>query len=574
MGERMETSEEIVWAPSAVDETNIHRFMQRHRIDSYEALLSRSTEDIRWFWKSALEDLGLEWFTPYQNILEDSAGFPWCKWFVGGELNIVHNCLDRHVSNGLGDKTAFFWEADSGKKREISYREWAEGANRVAATLLKLGVHVGDRVGLYMPMIPEMVFALFGAFKIGAVVVPVFSGFGPQALAVRLTDAHCKVLLTADGGERRGSIIDLKALVDEALEAAPCVKSVVVKRHVGNKVAMKSGRDCWWEETVDRETAELPTVVLPAEAPALVIYTSGTTGRPKGTVHTHAGCLAQMAKEVGYCFDVKPDSRFFWVTDIGWMMGPWEIIGVSFFGATFGIYEGAPDYPEPDRLWRMVDAYGITHLGISPTLIRVLKKAGEAPLASHSLATLRYFGSTGEPWDPDSYLWLFEKVGRGKVPIMNISGGTEIVGCLLAPLPIRGLKVATLQGPSLGMDVDVWNEAGESVRGEVGYLVCKQPAPSMTKGFLNDPDRYLETYFSKWPGVWNHGDWAYVDADGFWFIRGRADDTIKVAGKRTGPAEIESALCAHADFMLALYVTLSMWAFVCLILAMIALGPV
>jgi acetyl-CoA synthetase len=288
------------------------------------------------------------------------------------------------------------------------------------------------------------------------------------------------------------------------------------------------------------------TASLVAEDTALVMYTSGTTGKPKGTVHTHAGALAQCAKEVGYAFDVKPDDVFFWVTDIGWMMGPWEMIGATFFGATLVLFEGAPNYPNPDRLWEIVERHRVTHLGISPTAIRLLKTSPLDWVRKHRLDSLRILGSTGETWDPESYLWFFEQIGGRRCPIINISGGTEILGCHLSPLPITPLKPCTLRGPGLGMDVDVFDDDGHPIRGGIGHLVCKKPAPSMTKGFLGDPQRYIETYFTKFgPDVWYHGDWAKIDEDGYWFLYGRSDDTIKVAGKRVGPAEVEGALDAH-----------------------------
>jgi len=278
----------------------------------------------------------------------------------------------------------------------------------------------------------------------------------------------------------------------------------------------------------------------------MYLYTSGTTGKPKGTVHTHAGALAQIAKEHGFTFDVQPEDVFFWVTDIGWMMGPWEMIGVTFWGGTMVVFEGAPNHPTPDRVWQIVERTKVTKLGISPTLIRVLKPAGDEWVHKHDLSSLKMLGSTGEPWDEDSYMWFHEKVGGSRCPIMNISGGTEIVGCLLMPLPVMPLKACTLGAPGLAMDIDVFDESGKSIRNEIGHLVCKQPAPSMTKGFLGDPDRYMETYFSKFPGVWYHGDWAKIDDDGAWFLFGRSDDTIKVAGKRVGPGEVESILVEHA----------------------------
>lgn len=534
----------IIWRPYGdyLEKSNITRFMRKHGIKDYDDLVRRSTSDIEWFWDAALKDLGIEWYQPYTKVVE--GGMPWAKWFTGGKLNLIHNVLDRHVPS-RASKTALIWESDDGKSRTLSYGEMNAAVTRAASALKSLGVGKGDRIGLYMPMIPEMVVAFLATLKIGAVIVPVFSGFGAQALAARLRDAEAKVLFTADASLRRGKTVEIKKSADEAVREVPSIRHVVVARRTGDDVPMRLDRDLSWDDFMARGSAPVETERTDAEDVSLVIYTSGTTGRPKGTVHTHAGCQAQMAKELGYSFDVKPNDVFFWVTDIGWMMGPWEILGVMTFGATVVIFEGAPDWPQADRLWEIVENHRITHLGISPTAVRLLIKAGVEWTKRHDLTSLRYLGSTGETWDPESYAWFFEHIGGKRCPIINISGGTEIVGCHLAPLPITALKPCTLRGPGLGMDVDVWNEEGRSVRGEVGYLVCKKPAPSMTKGFLNDPERYLETYFSKWPGVWNHGDWAFVDGDGYWFLRGRADDTIKVAGRRTGPAEIEAVLMEH-----------------------------
>ena len=538
---------EIIWRPYGdyLEKSNIARFMRAQGIPDYETLIRRSTEDIEWFWKEALKDLGLSWQQPYEKLLDASAGFPWAKWFLGGKINIVAHCIDRQVKLGRGGKTAFIWEGDCGAVKKVSYNELQSQVNKLAAALVALGVGQGDRVGLYLPMIPEMVVSFFACLKIGAIVIPIFSGFGPEPLAVRLNNAEAKILITADASLRRGKEVAIKQSADAALQNVPSVKHVIVAKRLFKEVPWTPGRDLAWEELLAKDYPQVPTAVLDAETRSMIIYTSGTTGLPKGTVHTHAACLAQMLKEVAYYFDTKPDDVFFWVTDIGWMMGPWEMIGVTGLGATFMIFEGAPDYPQPDRLWQMVERHGVTIFGISPTAIRLLMKSEESWVNKHELSRLRILGSTGEPWDPQSYRWFFDKVGGGRCPIINISGGTEIVGCLLAPLPITPLKPSTLRGPGLGMDVDVFDEAGNSIRGEVGYLVCKKPAPSMTKAFWNDTERYLETYFSKWPEVWFHGDWAIVDEDGYWFLQGRADDTIKVSGRRTGPAEIEAALLRH-----------------------------
>jgi len=537
----------IIWKPYGdyVEKSNIARFMKAHKIRDYDALIKRSTDDVAWFWDAALKDLGVEWYEPYEKVMDDSEGFPWTKWFIGGKINIVHNAIDRHIRDGKSNKLALIWEGDDGAVRTLTYGELNALVCKVASALTEIGVKKGDTVGIYMPMVPEIVAAFFGIMKIGAIAIPVFSGFGAAALATRLEDAQAKVLFTADGSLRRGKKVELKRDADEAVKSVPSIKHVIVLKRLSIPVQWQNGRDLWWHEFVEKQPTNVSTAILDAEDRSLLIYTSGTTGKPKGTVHTHVGCIAQMAKELGYYFDVKEDSRFFWLTDIGWMMGPWEMVGVQFFGATYMVYEGAPNYPNPDRLWEIVDRHKLTHLGISPTAIRLLRTYGEKWIDSHDLSSLKYLGSTGEPWDEDSYMWFFTKVGKSKLPVINISGGTEIVGCLLSPLPITELKPCTLRGPGLGMDVDVFDEEGKTLKKGIGYLVCKKPAPSMTKGFLNDPQRYLDTYFSKWPDIWNHGDWAERDEDGFIYLRGRADDTIKIAGKRIGPSEVEAALLEH-----------------------------
>jgi len=539
---------EIIWRPYGeyLNKSNIRRFMDKHNIKSYEELIKRSNSDIEWFWDACLKDLGVEWYEPYTRVMDSSRGFPWTRWFIGGKINIAHNCLDRHIRDGKGGKLALIWEGDDGSVRKLSYQDIYENSNQLANALKELGLKKGDTAGIYLPMCPEIVIVMFACFKLGVAVIPVFSGFGYMALATRLEDAEAKVLFTADGGLRRGKESLTKPEVDKALEQVPTIKKVIVFQRLGAKVQMKQGRDIFWQDFVKGKSKEFETERLDAEDYSLIIYTSGTTGRPKGTVHTQAGALAQMAKEVGYYFDTKPEDNFFWFTDIGWMMGPWEVIGVQFFGGTYLFFEGVPNWPNPDRVWKLVEDHKITMLGISPTAIRLLMTYEDKWVLERDLSSLRILGSTGEPWDPTSYMWFFEKVGKKRCPIINISGGTEIVGCLLSPLPITELKPGTLRGPGLGMDIDVFDDEGKPIRGGIGHLVCRKPGPSMTKGFLKDPNRYLDTYFSRFgEKIWYHGDWANVDEDGFWFLHGRSDDTIKVAGKRTGPAEIESALKEH-----------------------------
>jgi len=538
---------EIVWRPSEdyIEKANITRFMKKHDIKDYDELIKRSTEDLEWFWNEVIKDLNIEWYKPYDKVFDDSKGIQWTKWFIGGRINIVHNCLDRHAKSDKKNNIAIIWEDENGNVRKLTYVELFREVNKFANALKELGVKKGDRIGIYMPMVPEIVVGFLAGIKIGAILIPIFSGFGGHALASRLDIAGAKILLTADGSVRRGKTIEIKKEADKALDNVSTLEHVVVYKRLGIKIPWKDGRDIWWEDIASKKSDECDTEQMDSEDYAMIIFSSGTTGKPKGTVHTHGGALAQIAKELGYYFDVKDDDVFFWLTDIGWMMGPWMIIGVQNFGGAIVIFEGAPNYPNPDRLWELVERHKITSFGISPTAIRLLMRYGDKWVKKYDLSSLRFLGSTGEPWDPDSWNWFFEKVGNKKIPIINISGGTEIVGCFLSPLPITALKPCTLRGPGLGMDIDVFDDDGKPIRGKMGHLVAKKPAPSMTRGFWNEPERYIDTYWSRWPNVWYHGDWAKVDKDGFWSLHGRSDDTIKIAGRRTGPAEIEAALIEH-----------------------------
>jgi len=538
---------EVIWRPDAdfLNNSNIARLMEKKGIGSYQELLDWSVEDSSRFWRTVMEDMGTEWYRPFDQVLDTKGGFPWTKWFVGGEINIVHNCIDRHLEGEKRDQTALVWEGDGGETRQFTYAELSAEVSRLAGAMRKMGIRPGDTAGIFMPMIPETVFAMFACLKVGAVAIPIFSGFGPKAVGERLAHAGARLVFTSDGGARRGKEVPVKPTLDTALDRKTAVEKVVVYPRTSASVSMRTGRDVTWAEFTEGQSPEAKTEHLPSEARALILYTSGTTGHPKGTVHTHAGSLATMAKEVGYCMDYREGDFLFWVTDIGWMMGPWEFIGVQFYGGTYFIFDGAPNWPEPDRLWKMIANHGITSFGISPTAIRLFASADDQWLEKHDLSSLRILGSTGEPWDPQSYMWYFDKVGGGRCPIMNISGGTELAGCLLQPYPVTELTPCSLGGPALGVDTDVFNEEGQPVKDEIGHLVCKQPVPSMTKSFLNDDERYIETYFSRWPEVWYHGDWARVDEDGQWYLFGRSDDTINVAGKRVGPAEVEAALISH-----------------------------
>ncbi len=536
-----------IWEPSQefIERTNVFRFMERLGFTSREEFLRFSRDNPEKFYDELVKEMGIEWAEPYTGVLDTSQGVEWARWFVSGKLNIAWNCLDRHARSRAAWRPAIVWEGENGSNRTLTFAELHAEASRLAHGLESLGIRKGDRVALYMPMVPEVVVILYACFKLGVIAVPIFSGFGPSAVATRLEDSGARVLFTADFLERRGKLLPLKEKADRACQSPVSIEKVIVLRYKGGEVPWNSARDVWWHDLVENQPVERESLPLDSEDRALILYTSGTTGKPKGAVHTHAGALVQTAKEIYLGFDHQPSDVFFWLSDIGWMMGPWTIIGNHLFGGTIFLYDGAFDYPRPGRLWEMIARHRITTLGISPTAIRLLMRKNHDLLRRHDLTSLRLLGSTGEPWDETSYMWFFEKVGQRRCPIINISGGTEIIGCFLFPLPTQPLKPCTLGGPAPGMATEVVDEQGDPVRGEKGYLICTKPAPSMTRGLWNAPERYIKTYWSRFPGAWYHGDWASVDEDGCWFLHGRADETFNVAGRKVGPAEVEQALIEH-----------------------------
>ncbi len=540
---------DVVWTPSAdyIERANVTRFMRANGIADYDELVARSVGDVGWFWDAVVRDLEIAFPTPYERVLDTSRGVEWATWFTGGRTNLAHQCVDVWAAR-TPDMPAVVWEGEDGEVRRWSYAELRAETDRLARGLESLGLGAGDTAGIFLPMAPETVAAVMACAKLGAIWVPIFSGFGPDAVAARLADAGARVLITANVSLRKGAPVPMKETADRAAEMAGCVERVVVwDRMAGARAPFDPARDIRYADLLAAASSDpFPARMLDPEHPLFIGYTSGTTGKPKGALHVHGGFLVKIAEEVAYQADLHPGEVLHWSTDLGWIMGPWEIVGALALGATVLLTEGAPTHPGPGRLWELVERHGVTTLGVSPTLIRALIPSGTEPVRAHDLSSLRIIASTGEPWNPEPYRWLFEEVGGGRLPIINLSGGTEVGACFLSPLPITPLKPCTLRGPALGMDVDIWRADGTPcVPGEVGELVCKQPWPAMTRGIWGDPDRYLDTYWRRFPGVWLHGDWAERDEDGFWFLLGRSDDTLNVAGKRLGPAEVEGVLASH-----------------------------
>ncbi|MGE5824371.1 MAG: AMP-binding protein [Bacteroidota bacterium] len=534
------------WSPDArtVEQANATALMRRLGVARYEDLLAIADDEPERFYRALLAAVDFRFYRSYERALDESRGIAWPRWCVGGTTNVVLNALDRWRGTPTWDKPALVWEGEDGARRDLSYAELNREVCRFAGGLRTLGLGRGDVIAVYMPNVPEAVVAMLAAAKIGAIVMPLFSGFGADALAARLQLGGAKALVTVDGSARRGKLVDAKSVADEAAASSPTLAHLIVLRRAGNAVAWNGRRDRWWHELVAGQRDTAPTEQMEADAPYLLIFTSGTTGKPKGVVLTHVGFPMKVVVDLWLTMDFKAEDRMLWMSDMGWVVGPIIVYGVPVMGGTLVLTEGAPNFPDAERMWRLVEAHRVSYLGVAPTTIRSFMAQKSEPWKRYDLSRLRICVSSGEAWTPDAWQWLFDKVGGGRMPLLNFSGGTEMIG-IVGCTVLRPLKPCGFNTPIPGTGADVLDEQGRSTPpGTVGELVMRRPPIGLTQGIWRDAERYIQTYWSTWPDIWHHGDFASRDADGHWFIWGRSDDTLKIAGKRTGPAEVEALLMA------------------------------
>jgi acetyl-CoA synthetase len=537
---------DFVWFPDAAMKQNANwtAFLRFAGLPRYENLLAHADADPAWFWETLIRFLDFRFIKPWTQVLDLSDGLPFAKWCLDATTNLTLSALDRNIEAGRGDKTFLIWQGEDGAERQWTYADLLRETDRVVAALRALGVGQGDVVGLYMPLMPEAAAALFAVARLGGIIMPLFSGFGSEAIATRLNDGGAKAVITVDGTWRRGRRIAMKPVLDEALRQVPSVRHVLVIPRFADPIALTPGRDHLLQALVPGIAPASVPVEVPADAPFMLIYTSGTSGRPKGTVHTHVGLSVKTQEDLQLCFDLKESDRMIWMTDMGWLVGPLQILGTALAGASLVMAEGAPDFPTPDRLWHLIDRHRVTFLGIGPTLARVLMRHGPDIPSRFDLSSIRIAASTGEPWDETSWSWVFDQVCHRRAPLMNYCGGTEIGGGIVASNVLFPMKPGSFAGPIPGTGGDILDETGQPVpAGVTAELVMTRPCIGLTRGIWKAPDRYME-YWQRIPDTWVHGDWASRDADGVWYVHGRSDDTLKIGGKRTGPAEIESVLMA------------------------------
>ncbi len=513
-------------------------------MEEYERLYAEAEADPESYWAKHAESL--HWFQKWDQVLEWN--LPFAKWFVGGKTNVAYNCLDRHLTSWRRNKAAIIWEGEPGDTRTLTYQQLHTEVCRFANVLKKLGAQTGDRIALYMPLVPELAIAMLACARIGATHTIIFGGFSADALKDRINDCGCKLVVTADGGWRRGTEVKLKPAVDEALKSTPSVQSCVVFRRTGSQITMQPGRDHWWHEMMEIVGDKCPAEELDSEHPLFILYTSGTTGKPKGILHTTGGYLTQAALTTKWVFDLKDEDVYWCTADIGWVTGhSYVVYGPLANGATSLMYEGAPNWPNPDRFWQIIDKYKVNIFYTAPTAIRAFLKWGEQWVLKHDLSTLRLLGTVGEPINPEAWMWYHQTIGKGRCPIVDTWWQTETGGIMISPLPgATPTTPGTATRPIPGIAMDVITKEGRSCGpNEGGYLVIKQPWPGMLRTIWGDDERYKQQYWSEIPGYYFAGDGARRDQHGYYWIMGRVDDVLNVAGHRLGTAEVESALVSH-----------------------------
>ena len=536
--------EKRVFKPSKefVDQTNVKQWMDEHKIKTIDDLYKKA-ENWEWFWDEAAKEL-LEFYTPYKKVIEWNS--PWAKWFVDAKYNIVHDAVDKHVKTWRKNKVAIIFEGEPGDVRKLTYNDLYIEVNKLANAMKKLGVKKGDRVGIYLPMIPELPIAMLACAKIGAIHSVVFSGFSATAFRDRMNDCEAKAVITCDSFWRRGKKVPLKTQTDEAIKDAPSVKNVIVYKRTNDPVNWTNNRDLWWHEVTKDMPKECPTEQLDANDPLYFLYTSGTTGKPKGIIHAHAGYAVGTALTLKWVFDVKDEDVYWCAADVGWVTGHSYIVYAPLIlGATSIIYEGAPDWPQQDRWWDIIERYGATILYTSPTSVRLFMRFGEDWPKKHDLSSLRLLGSVGEPINPEAWMWYYKNIGHEKCPIMDTWWQTETGHFVISPLPITPLKPGSATKALPGMSAEVYNEEGKAVQNAGGNLVLTHPWPGMLRGIYKNPERYEQTYWSRFKNVYLAGDVTRKDDDGYFWIQGRADDVLKISGHRIGNSEVESALVSH-----------------------------
>ena len=540
----MDNDFDFIPAKEKFENSNIYKFMNKFQIDNYRDFYKKSISEIEWFWEQVSNDIGIIWDKKYSKILDSSSGIPHSKWFIDGKTNIYKSSVEKFAKINP-EKIAYHFLSENKKNSSITFSELEKKSNQIASSLKKIGIKKGDVIGIFLPMIEEAIISILACAKIGVIQTVIFSGYSSDSLHIRLKDCNAKILIASDGFFRKGKPISQKKIIETAIKDTNIEKTIIVRYEKIDEY-QETEKILFFDSLMNKKIDVVETEIMDSEDPLFILYTSGTTGKPKGVIQPHGGFSVFAGHQSSYLIDMNTNDILFWPADIGWITGlVWNVYGLLLIGGTAVIYDGALDYPDNDHIWELIEKYNVTIFGISPTAVRTFKKNGVNPREKFNLDKIRNIPTTGEPIDQDSWNWLFEKIGNKKIPIMNLSGGTEIGGAMLSVLPGMDLKVSTVGMPVPGMNLDVVDENGVSIKDKNGYLVVKSPWPSMSRSLLNDDQKFIDTYWSKFEDIWFHGDYVFVDKNGLWYMRGRADDVINVSGHRMSTAEIEHTVIGN-----------------------------